>query len=55
MMEARVEDIKSVRSAVDKLYAQLDDTRRTAADETVLPMMGMGMGRGMGPGMMWNR
>jgi len=55
MMGARVEDIKSVRSAVDKLYSQLDDTQKKAADEIVLPMMGMGMGRGMGPGMMWNR
>ena len=55
MMEARVEDIKSVRGALDKLYSQLDDTQKKAADEIVLPMMGMGMGRGMGPGMMWNR
>ena len=56
MMEARVENIKSVRGALDKLYALLDDTQKTAADEIVLPMMGMGMGRGMGPGrMFWDR
>lgn len=56
MMEARVENIKSVRGALDKLYTQLDDTQKKAADEIVLPMMGMGMGRGMAPGrMFWNR
>ena len=47
MMEARVEDIKSIRDALDKLYAGLDDTQKKSADEIVLPMMGMGMGRGM--------
>jgi hypothetical protein len=56
MMEARVENIKSVRGELEKLYAQLDDTQKKSADEIVLPMMGMGMGRGMGPGrMFWNR
>ena len=56
MMEARVEDIKSVRGAVDKLYSQLDDEQKKAADDIVLPMMGMGMGRGMGRGMMfWDK
>lgn len=46
-MEARVEELKSVREAVDKLYAVLDETQKKSADEIVLPMMGMGMGRGM--------
>jgi hypothetical protein len=55
MMEARVENIKSVRAALDKLYAQLDDTQKKSADEIVLPMMGMGMGRGMGPGWMFRK
>lgn len=52
MMESRVEDIKSVREALDKLYGQLDEAQKKSADEIVLPMMGMGMGRGMMP---WNR
>lgn len=50
MMESRVEDIKSIREALDKLYTQLDDGQKKSADEIVLPMMGMGMGRGG-----WNR
>ena len=52
MMESRVEDIKSIRDALDKLYAMLDDGQKKSADEIVLPMMGMGMNRGM---MFWNR
>ncbi|WP_395688703.1 Spy/CpxP family protein refolding chaperone [Aestuariivirga sp.] len=51
-MEARLEQIKSVKAAVDKLYALLDDTQKKTADDIVLPSMGMGMGRGMGSGMM---
>lgn len=51
-MEARLEQIRSVKAAVDKLYAVLDDNQKKAADDIVLPMMGVGMGRGMGPGMM---
>ena len=46
-MEARVEELKSVREAVDKLYAVLDESQKKSADDIVLPMMGMGMGRGM--------
>jgi hypothetical protein len=53
MMETHLEQIRTVRSAVDALYAVLDDTQKKAADDIVLPMMGMGMGRGMGPGMMF--
>ncbi len=49
-LEARL----AVRAAVEKLYATLSDRQKKAADEFVLPMMGMGMGRsgGFGPGMM---
>lgn len=51
-MEARLEQIKTVKAAVDKLYAILDEDQKKVADDIVLPMMGMGMGRGMGAGMM---
>lgn len=50
VMEARVEEMKGMAAAVDKLYAVLDDTQKKLADETV-PMMGMGPGMGMGAGM----
>jgi hypothetical protein len=46
-LEARLEQVKSVKAAVEKLYAMLDDDQKKAADDIVLPMMGMGMGRGM--------
>lgn len=49
-LEARVEQIKTLKGAVDKLYAVLDDSQKKAADEIALPAMGMGMGM-MGPGM----
>jgi hypothetical protein len=46
--------VKAVGAAVEKLYAKLSDEQRRAADDIVLPMMGMGMGRsGFGPGMMF--
>ena len=52
-LAARVEQAKAIKIAVEKLYATLDDTQKQAADEMVLPLMGMGMGRGgFGPGMM---
>lgn len=52
-LEARLEQAKAIKAAVEKLYATLDDTQKQAADEMVLPLMGMGMGRGgFGPGMM---
>lgn len=53
-LEARLEQIKTVRVAVEKLYAKLSDEQKQAADDIVLPMMGMGIGRsgGIGPGMM---
>jgi hypothetical protein len=44
VMEARLEQVKSLRQAVDKLYAMLDDNQKKAANEIVLPMMGMGRG-----------
>jgi hypothetical protein len=54
-LEARLEQVKAVKAATDKLYAKLSDEQKQAADEIVLPMMGMGMGRsgGFGPGMMF--
>ncbi|WP_245437106.1 Spy/CpxP family protein refolding chaperone [Mesorhizobium helmanticense] len=53
-LEARLEQVKSIRASVEKLYATLSDEQKKAADDIVLPMMGMGMGRsgGFGPGMM---
>ena len=46
-MEARLEQIRAVREALDTLYAVLDDDQKKTADEVVLPVMGMGMGMGM--------
>lgn len=51
-LSARLEQVKITRAAVEKLYALLSDDQKKAADEIVLPMMGMGMGRGMGPATM---
>ena len=54
-LEARLEEVKAVRSATEKLYAKLSDEQKQTADEIVLPMMGMGMGRSgaFGHGMMF--
>lgn len=56
-LEARLEQVKAIGAAAEKLYAKLSDEQKRAADEIVLPMMGMGMsmGRsgGFGPGMMF--
>ncbi|PDQ20576.1 hypothetical protein CN311_13565 [Mesorhizobium sanjuanii] len=54
-LEARLEQVKSIRASVEKLYATLSDEQKKVADDIVLPMMGMGMGRsgGFGPGMMF--
>lgn len=56
-LEARLQQINDVSAAVDKLYGELSDKQKEAADNIVLPMMGMGMmemgrgfGRGFGPG-----
>ena len=46
-LEARLEQVKRIEESVGKLYAVLDEPQKKAADEIVLPMMGMGMGRGM--------
>jgi hypothetical protein len=43
-MEARLEQIKAVRAAVDKFYALLDDDQKKTADDIVLPSMGLGRG-----------
>jgi len=49
-LESRLQQVKDVRAALDKLYAVLDDNQKKTADEIVLPMMGLGMGM-MGRGM----
>jgi hypothetical protein len=46
-LEARLEQIKQVKDAVEKLYTVLSDDQKKSADEIVLPMMGMGRGRHM--------
>jgi LTXXQ motif family protein len=43
-MEARLEQTRAVREALDKLYAVLDDDQKKTADEVVLPVTGMDMG-----------
>ena len=43
-MEARLEQIKEMRAAVDELYGVLDDTQKKAANDIMMPAMGMGMG-----------
>lgn len=44
-MEARLEEIRTVKAATEKLYAVLSDDQKKVADDIVLPTMGMGMGR----------
>lgn len=46
-MEARLEQVKEMRAAVEAFYGVLDDKQKKAADEIMMPAMGMGMG-GMG-------
>lgn len=53
-MEARLEEIRSVREAADSLYVVLSDEQKVVADEIVLPTMGMGMGMGRRGGRMRN-
>ena len=43
-MEARLEQTRAIREALDKLYAVLDDDQKKTADEVVLPVTGMDMG-----------
>lgn len=45
-MQARLEQIKEMRAAVETLYGVLDDTQKKAANDIVIPAMGMGMGMG---------
>ena len=45
-MEARVEQIRSIREALEALYAVLDDDQKKTADEVILPAIGMGPGMG---------
>jgi hypothetical protein len=46
-LSARLNQVREIKAAVDKLYASLSEEQKKAADDIVLPMMGMGMGRGM--------
>ncbi|WP_339759304.1 Spy/CpxP family protein refolding chaperone [uncultured Hoeflea sp.] len=43
-MEARLEQLKEMRAAVEDLYGVLDDTQKKAANDIMMPAMGMGMG-----------
>lgn len=43
-LEARLEQVKSMKDAANKLYAVLSDDQKKTADDIVLPMMGMGPG-----------
>lgn len=43
-MQARLDQMKQVKGALTGLYAVLDNEQREAANEIMLPMMGMGMG-----------
>ncbi|NRG18145.1 Spy/CpxP family protein refolding chaperone [Rhizobiales bacterium] len=58
-MEARLEQIKAIKGAVDNLYSVLHEDQKQIADEIVLPavgmggMMGRGWGMGRGPGWRW--
>lgn len=51
-MEARLAQIRSVKTAVDGLYAVLTVEQKAVADDVVLPLTGLGMGRSQGRHMM---
>lgn len=59
-LEGHLTEINDVSAALDKLYGMLSDDQKKAADQIMMPMMGMGMGpgfgrgfgQGFGPGMM---
>jgi hypothetical protein len=51
-MEAHLAQIKSIKEAVDGLYAVLTDEQKAIADDVVLPLRGLGMGRDQGEHMM---
>jgi hypothetical protein len=40
-MTVRLDEIKSVKSAVNKLYAVLSDEQKKDADDVGIPMVGM--------------
>ncbi|KAB2846690.1 MAG: Spy/CpxP family protein refolding chaperone [Hyphomicrobiaceae bacterium] len=42
-MATRAGDIKSIKAAAQKLFAQLTEEQKKEADQIVMPMMGMGM------------
>jgi hypothetical protein len=46
-LSARLNQVREIKASVDKLYASLSEEQKKAADDVVLPMIGMGMGRGM--------
>ena len=48
-MAERIEQLRTVREAVEALYEKLDDQQKKTADQIVMPIMGMGHGMGMGP------
>ena len=45
-LQVRLAQVKSVKTAVDKLYVVLTAEQKATADDVFLPMMDMGMGRG---------
>jgi hypothetical protein len=51
-LEARLEQVRQVKEKAEELYTVLNEEQKEAADDIVLPMMGMGHGRGFGRGMM---
>jgi hypothetical protein len=46
-LSARLDQVKEIKAAAGKLYGTFSEDQKKAADDIVLPMMGMGMGRGM--------
>ena len=46
-LESRLAQAKAVKAATDKLYVVLSEEQKVAADDIVLPVMGMGRGRHM--------
>jgi hypothetical protein len=51
-LAARLDQVKTIKTAVGGLYDVLTPEQRAVADEIVLPTIGMGPGRGMGRRMM---
>lgn len=44
-LEARLVQVRALKDATEKFYTVLDEQQKEAADDVVLPMMGMGSGR----------